>query len=566
MYDLYAGGVTVLFYGAGSPLVRPSTLVPALISAAIAICASHIESFNSWLQTHIASSRVYFGAFSFLVSFVVVYRSQLAVKRFQIAQRNYGLMASRLTQLAIAIKCFCRLTNDDGEFCKTRIGRRQTMFRWIRLYHKVSIGRFLGKPLEDFITCGDDNLCTDDEYDILLYTRYRSDMVMSWIEQVVTIYPDMFPAPPPMVARIFALADETNKYFHICANIAESPFPYPYLVITVLVVHFWLFATPLIIGGFLPNAAEMSGIFAFMSTWVLCSINVAASMLENPFDGHHNHLPLRYLEHVFATDMDALEYSNEPKSIRHEAGAGVNKSGQTTILADSHEASSESISSPRPGDERKDFSPKHSNRSSTSSNARLPMGGSDSLEVSSLQDKNDTYTLRLADPCDEKIDKKPSSHSLDGTSQQQMLNRLTTGSLMDGVIAKEVETEEKEVVISLQGESELEIPDQQSTKDKKRTKDEAALKRDLIRGRNNEDFKPLWPYTHQNNRPNMYSNYSRFATENLPCDHQPRWYKWLVSLGIYIRPRLTTRDILQDPRGNPVYIRRDTLHHVVHIA
>ncbi|GBG25175.1 Hypothetical Protein FCC1311_013922 [Hondaea fermentalgiana] len=493
VYDLSAGGLLTLLHGTGSPLTKVSTVVPALLSMTIAVCAAEVKPFNAWLQTHIASSRVYFGAFAFLVGFVVVYRSQMAVKRFQIAQQNYGLMASRLTQLAIAIKCFSKTTGEDGAPCNTRLGRRQTVFRWIRLYHKVSIGRFLGKTLPDIISRGDDNLCTADEFDVILPTRYRSDIVMSWIEQVVLMYPDLFVAPPPLLSRIFSLADETNKYFHICANIAESPFPFPYLVITVLAVHFWLLATPVIIGGFLPGAGSLAAVLAFVSTWVLCSVNVAASMLENPFDGRCNDLPLRYLEHVFATDLDAIEFADLPRSLTRDLSRDVY--GNTLNLA--KEETEE--------EERRQMREREVNMTQRNG-ARSGSKSDHAIEIPAQDSEDGAVSL---------------------ATSQRLANDGRTDNPRPSPLTKSRSA----------GPGPIEVKDVDATH----------------------------PYTCRSIRPNMYVNYTKFATESLPCDRPSFWHS-IVRFFRIPHQHLSTLDVLRDPHGNPAHIRRDTTHHVVHIA
>lgn len=309
LYQLRHGGINLLFHATGSPVINWHTVPQALLSAALALLAAEYVPLREWLEKHVLAPAAFFGPFAFLAGFIVVYRSQLAVQRYQTAQHNYALMASALMDLAVSIKCFCR-----GDSPAAR-RERATLFRWLRLYHKLSIGRFLGKSLADVARREGDNLCEPDEYDILLPTRHRSGLVMSWIQQAVLQFPEEFSAPPPLLARVFHLANLIKRYFNICANIAELPFPFPYLQIAVLITHVWCVGMPFIVGRYLPGSSVYAAFVAGVSTWILFSVNEAAAQMENPFDGNHNDLPMRYYEHVFATDLDALLYQQTPLAL-----------------------------------------------------------------------------------------------------------------------------------------------------------------------------------------------------------------------------------------------------------
>ena len=51
------------------------------------------------------------------------------------------------------------------------------------------------------------------------------------------------------------------------------------------------------------------------------ALNESAFTLENPFDGRQNDLPLRYLEHSFASEINSIEFAPAPKFLEKDAMA-----------------------------------------------------------------------------------------------------------------------------------------------------------------------------------------------------------------------------------------------------
>lgn len=539
----WLGQFGLLFHIVGSPLYNRKSLPQALFSAAVAVMAVDATNVNEWLDDNVASPTPYFSSFAFFAAFIVVHRTQAAVTRFQVAQQNYSLMASHLLDTAVAIKAFC-LYEDMSE-----PPLRKVMFRWLRLYHKLAIARFLGLPFRQSCSREKDNLITPGEYDILHPTRHRAPLVLSWVQQAVVMRDDCFHTPPALLGRIYALSASTNTYFHECANISDSPFPFPYLQVSLLILHIWCIFTPFIIARFITStvfAALASG----LSTWILFAINEAAAELENPFDSSTvNDLPLRYYEHVFATDMDAIEFAALPEQLRRPAAAS-NKGGPGVKVGEDAEegADMEIATEGEQETDKEDIKEdiKEGEAEAGNEEASVPIVEKRKLPLSPMSFDSQTVSVSmdgLGDSAEARPGTEPAvaeeaaEEVLESSSQVEPPTKASSGPQAASV---GIGFEQRLVGRAVEfGRGRFDLVN--------------SIVRRRSRARN--EITACTPYECAPVEGNMYVNYTHFATKHLPVDDEPLYRRAGKFLGVS-HAHTTTRDVLEDPAGNPGYMRR----------
>mmetsp|Transcript_18080 Transcript_18080/g.23632 ORF Transcript_18080/g.23632 Transcript_18080/m.23632 type:complete len:450 (-) Transcript_18080:1662-3011(-) len=307
-YRWYGHGL--LFHITGSGLFNIYTLPKAFLSGLLSVFAVFHGGLHESIQSNFIHPEAFFSLFAFLVTFLVVYRSNLAVQRYSYANESYANMTANLFDLASLVSSFILKQDPKSNFV------RSTIFRYVRLYHKLSLGRFLGKSMADISDKKNDCLCLPDEFEILTQTRNKPPQVLYWIESAVTRNRELFNVEPPVLSKIFSLASAANQCFYKCVILAESPFPFAFAQVAFLAINLWAVVVPFLAAAYIPNSAGLAFFLTFISTWVLFAANECASTMENPFDGTTNGLPLHYYERVFASDMDGLEFGEIPVALQ----------------------------------------------------------------------------------------------------------------------------------------------------------------------------------------------------------------------------------------------------------
>jgi hypothetical protein len=122
-------------------------------------------------------------------------------------------------------------------------------------------------------------------------------VVYCWIQSMVTdaLNNEIINVTPPVSARIFAKLSEGLLKFENCRQVANIPFPYPYAQITL-----WLLVAHLVLCPFFmchlvtdaKNNYQSIFLFTFLQVFLLWSIVLISSELENPFGEDANDLPI----------------------------------------------------------------------------------------------------------------------------------------------------------------------------------------------------------------------------------------------------------------------------------
>lgn len=81
----------------GSTLFSIHSLPYATVSGILAALLGIYEAQIPWLRQAISHPTAFIGPFNFLVSFIIVYRSQLAITRFREALNGYTIMCSKVS-------------------------------------------------------------------------------------------------------------------------------------------------------------------------------------------------------------------------------------------------------------------------------------------------------------------------------------------------------------------------------------------------------------------------------------------------------------------------------------
>eukprot|EP00514_Thraustochytrium_sp_LLF1b_P011520 CAMPEP_0184544510 /NCGR_PEP_ID=MMETSP0199_2-20130426/3669_1 /TAXON_ID=1112570 /ORGANISM="Thraustochytrium sp., Strain LLF1b" /LENGTH=449 /DNA_ID=CAMNT_0026938693 /DNA_START=29 /DNA_END=1378 /DNA_ORIENTATION=- len=291
---------TIVLRVVGSAVLNWRTILPGLVSMVVAVLADKFA--RDFFALKFQSPTVYFNGVAFLISFVVVFRSQLAYGRFFSALNSYNRMKVRLLDLAIQTKSFA--VNNDSE----SIRLKTAVFRWVRLYHKLALTELKGEYVDDIYVR---NIVKADEMEILMACRSRALIVSTWITRALSEKISILSVPPPIAGRLFQLVSEVDLELEQ-AMLVNVPFPFPYAQLASMLLIVWCLVTPLFISRFMPDAAFYSGALSFLATWVLFGVNESAAQLESPFGDDDNDIPLTLFDTLFDDLLSTTQFTRDP--------------------------------------------------------------------------------------------------------------------------------------------------------------------------------------------------------------------------------------------------------------
>ena len=165
-------GFDVLLHVAGSALYSPRVLPMAFVSGIISVLLSNLQIAVDFFDEVITQANAYFGGLSFIVGFVVVYRAQLAIQRYETAQTAYFAMESKLLDYATMVTTFV-----NGDEKSQRIVR--TLMRWLSLFHELASEEIQG--FEFSLRVPRTHLTTDEAVVLEREKQNKTVIVMSWV-------------------------------------------------------------------------------------------------------------------------------------------------------------------------------------------------------------------------------------------------------------------------------------------------------------------------------------------------------------------------------------------------
>lgn len=97
--------------------------------------------------------------------------------------------------------------------------------------------------------------------------------------------------PAPITAQIFARLSDGFAAFMQCKKILDTPFPFPYAQVVLVVVILFAAILPLQL-CVIVNSEFLACAITFGTVWTFCAINQVARELEEPFMDDRNDVNL----------------------------------------------------------------------------------------------------------------------------------------------------------------------------------------------------------------------------------------------------------------------------------
>eukprot|EP00927_Polykrikos_kofoidii_P023701 TRINITY_DN21743_c0_g1_i1.p1 TRINITY_DN21743_c0_g1~~TRINITY_DN21743_c0_g1_i1.p1 ORF type:complete len:671 (+),score=84.55 TRINITY_DN21743_c0_g1_i1:158-2014(+) len=274
-----------------------------------------------------------FGGFSFLVGFIIVFRTSQSYGRFQEAMSNTHAMVTEWFDAATTLVSFARSSKKSEDVPRF-------IHILVRLFSIMSAGALKeltdadGMIAEAFEMI--DPMGLDEEsYRILLKNPNTVVLTYQWIQQFVneSHKAGILDVPPPILGRAFTELGTGMSKFQDAMKTAKVPFPYPYAQtsVTLLVMHWFL--TPLVMAQW-TNHAWASAVFTFIQVFILWSLNVIATGLESPFGGQENDIDPYLMQERMNAQLMVLVSTKAAKTPSLSSSTATEHSSLLKIFAD----------------------------------------------------------------------------------------------------------------------------------------------------------------------------------------------------------------------------------------
>jgi len=257
----------------------------------------HVADLTSWLddpKTIMRESQAWSG-FSFLVGFLVVFRTSQAYTRFWDGCTATYKMRAEWFDACSALIAFCRISKADSKLVNEF---QQTLVRLFSMLHAVALAEVedCNHNKVENVTAFKFELMDAEGIDAAsLLTIKESgakvELVYQWIQLLIVenIEKGVLSIPPPILSRCFQELANGMVEYHEALKLSTVPFPFPYAQTCefLLLLH-WLIA-PFVVCSWTSHPA-WAAIFCFVQVFILWALNAIAVEIENPFGADANDL------------------------------------------------------------------------------------------------------------------------------------------------------------------------------------------------------------------------------------------------------------------------------------
>lgn len=283
--------------------------------------------------------------FSFLVGFLVVFRTSQAYNRFW-----SGCSATHRMRAEWYEACCGLVAFSSQSKCPEiqRLHFRNLVVRLFSMLHAMALAELEDNhdrlaELEAFTYEVIDVEGIDStSLQTLKASSSKAELVFLWIQSMIltSVGEGLVPVPPPILTRVFQNLGNGRIAFNDALQITSIPFPFPYAQTCdcLLVIH-WV-VSPIVVSQWVSHWS-WAFIFTFIQVFILWALNFIALEIQNPFGMDMNDLDCHELQAEMNQSLLVLltpEIFATPKlsqgACLRPRGLGEHGSGRASSLSD----------------------------------------------------------------------------------------------------------------------------------------------------------------------------------------------------------------------------------------
>jgi len=289
--------------GSSSPFAFKVAIPCSVMSAVLKwLIQEDKMSFMGWHQDQM--SLVYnapWNSFSFLVGFLIVFRTSQSYSRFWDACGCVAAMRSQWYDAASCLTAFVAHSTEDKE---STMRFKHTLVRLVSVLHALALAEMEDNDgLQAFMAHGIELIDPDGLDRQSMKALQEADCKLAYMLEwmltliVTNISTGVLSIPPPILSRVFQQLGDGMVALHQGVMISTIPFPFPYAQACDFLLAFHWLLTPIIIQDW-SSSPFWAFAFSFIMVFTYWSLNTIAIDLENPFGIDEN-------------DMDFAEMQQE---------------------------------------------------------------------------------------------------------------------------------------------------------------------------------------------------------------------------------------------------------------
>jgi len=275
------------------------------------------------------------GAFSFLVGFLIIFRTSQAYARFWEGATAMHAMRAEWFDACSSLISFCKYSEAPTVAIQTF---EQTIIRLFSLLHAVALAdiedtctqrvedvRAFRMHLVDPQGIDEESLCTLRDSDA------KVELLFQWIQQLIVenVRSGVLSIPPPLLTRAFHEMANGMLRFQDAVKIAVVPFPFSYAQTCDLLLAIHWFVIPLVVSQWVTRM-WWAALFSFIQVFILVALQRIAVEIENPFGMKANDLDAEATLMVNNRHLSLLVEESTKRTPRLSKEVGLNSTSTTS--------------------------------------------------------------------------------------------------------------------------------------------------------------------------------------------------------------------------------------------
>lgn len=250
--------------------------------------------------------------FTFLVGFLVIFRTSQAYDRFWSGCTATLLMRAEWFDACSALVAFCR--HSKGEHSQRVEYFQNVLIRLVSVLHALALAEIEENRSDDPSKISayrydmlDVRGLDDSSVHAIKDSDSKIELVYTWIQSVIVdaVTEGYLTIPSPLLTRVWQEFGNGMVFFHDAIKISTIQFPFPYAQLCDGLLGIHMALTPLVVAQWV-TSPWASFVFSFVQVFALWCLNGIALEIENPFGNDGNDLEGHIMQQEMNRQLLAL--------------------------------------------------------------------------------------------------------------------------------------------------------------------------------------------------------------------------------------------------------------------
>jgi len=268
--------------------------LPPAILASLLVPLHGTQPMQSFADREDVEERVFTNSavwqgFTFLVGFMVVFRTSHAYNRFWEACASVRKMGSEWFDSCSALVAFSRVSTSDPADV---LAFQNKVIRLFSMLHAVALAELedLDNGMDDLgvrsfkMELVDAGSFDDETLQTVRDSTCRVELLYQWIQSLVVeaMEGKVLQTPPPILTRSFHELSNGMVSFHDAMKVADTPFPFPYSQTCDALLFAQYITAPFVVSAYVPSW-YLAGFFCFIVIFTFACLTLTGLELEFPY-------------------------------------------------------------------------------------------------------------------------------------------------------------------------------------------------------------------------------------------------------------------------------------------